>query len=62
MGAWVHEHAAQPRDLGARITYLADPTTADSQGPNCDFAIPITLARSAETFASRLQVSTDVMP
>lgn len=39
---WVEEHAAQPSELGARITYLADPTTPGNQGPDCDFAIPIT--------------------
>jgi hypothetical protein len=32
----------QPSELGARITCLADPTTAENQGPDCDFAIPIT--------------------
>jgi hypothetical protein len=39
---WVEEHAALPSELGARVTYLADPTTAENQGPDCDFAIPIT--------------------
>ena len=38
---WVHEHAAHPTELGARITYLADTTAAESQGPDCDFALPI---------------------
>jgi hypothetical protein len=40
--AWVEEHATQPTELGARVTYLADATTASNQGPDCDFAIPIT--------------------
>ena len=41
---WSQEHKAQPRDLGARMTYLADATVPDieSQGPDCDFALPIT--------------------
>jgi DNA-binding transcriptional MerR regulator len=39
---WLEEHTAQPSGLGARITYLADPTTPEGQGPDCDFAIPIT--------------------
>ncbi len=38
---WAEQHAAQPSELGARITYLADPTAAEGQGPDCDFAIPI---------------------
>jgi DNA-binding transcriptional MerR regulator len=42
MHGWVEEHAVQPSELGARITYLADPTTPEGQGPDCDFAIPIT--------------------
>ena len=42
MQRWVEEHSAQPSQLGARITYLADPTTPENQGPDCDFAIPIT--------------------
>jgi hypothetical protein len=40
--AWLGEHRVQPSDLGARITYLADPTRPEGQGPDCDFAIPIT--------------------
>jgi DNA-binding transcriptional MerR regulator len=39
--SWVAEHAVRPTDLGARITYLVDPTRAENQGPDCDFAIPI---------------------
>lgn len=39
---WAEEHAAQPTELGARITYLADSTTPEGQGPDCDFAFPIT--------------------
>ena len=39
---WLEAHGAQPLDLGARITYLADPTIPEGQGPGCDFAIPIT--------------------
>jgi hypothetical protein len=37
---WLEEHTVQPSQLGARITYLADPTTPEGQGPDCDFAIP----------------------
>lgn len=39
--SWTHEHAVQPMDLGARITYLADATVPEGQGPDCDFALPI---------------------
>jgi DNA-binding transcriptional MerR regulator len=39
---WLDEHTVQPSEVGARITYLADPTAPDGQGPDCDFAIPIT--------------------
>ena len=38
---WVAEHAAKPSEVGARITYLADPTAAEGQGPDYDFALPI---------------------
>jgi hypothetical protein len=40
--SWLEEHTVQPSQLGARITYLADPTTPEGQGPDCDFAVPIT--------------------
>jgi DNA-binding transcriptional MerR regulator len=41
---WVQEHTAQPIDLGARMTYLADATVPEleSKGPDGDFALPIT--------------------
>ena len=41
---WSQEHKAQPSDLGARMTYLADATVTEleSKGPDCDFALPIT--------------------
>jgi hypothetical protein len=41
--SWSQEHMAQPTELGARITYLADATVpeSESQGPDCDFALPI---------------------
>jgi hypothetical protein len=39
---WIKDHAVLPSELGTRITYLADPTTAANQGPDCDFAVPIT--------------------
>lgn len=41
---WVKEHTAQPIDLGARMTYLADATVPEleTKGPDCDFALPIT--------------------
>jgi hypothetical protein len=39
--SWGEENAVQPTELGARITYLADADTPQSQGPDCDFAIPI---------------------
>lgn len=38
---WGEAQAVQPRELGARITYLADSTTPEGKGPDCDFAIPI---------------------
>jgi len=37
---WSEKHSAQPTQLGARITYFVDPSTAKGQGPDCDFAIP----------------------
>ncbi len=39
---WRQEHSAQPTQLGARITYLVDPSKPEGQGPDCDFAIPFT--------------------
>ena len=41
---WSQEHKAQPSDLGARMTYLADATVPEleTKGPDCDFALPIT--------------------
>jgi DNA-binding transcriptional MerR regulator len=42
MHGWAQEHNVQPSELGARITYLADPTTPQGQGPDCELAIPIT--------------------
>ena len=41
---WSQQHKAQPSDLGARMTYLADATVTEleSKGPDCDFALPIT--------------------
>jgi hypothetical protein len=42
MDGWVEKNSAQPSELGARITYLSHPTTPENQGPDCDFAIPIT--------------------
>jgi len=42
MHGWAEEHKVQPSELGARITYLANPTAPPDQGPDCDFAIPIT--------------------
>jgi hypothetical protein len=39
---WVEEHAAQPSEPGARVTYLADPSASTGQGPDCDFALAIT--------------------
>jgi DNA-binding transcriptional MerR regulator len=40
---WSQEHKVQPSDLGARMTYLADASVPDreTQGPDCDFALPI---------------------
>jgi DNA-binding transcriptional MerR regulator len=39
---WVQERTAQPIDLGARMTYLADATVPEleTKGPDCDFALP----------------------
>ena len=39
--SWAQEHKVQPAELGARITYLADTTVPEGQGPDCDFALPI---------------------
>ena len=41
--SWGQEHKVQPTELGARITYLADATVpeSESQGPDCDFALPM---------------------
>jgi DNA-binding transcriptional MerR regulator len=35
------EHRVQPTELGPRITYPADATVPEGQGPDCDFALPI---------------------
>ncbi len=39
--SWSRDHKVQPTELGARITYLADATVPEGQGPDCDFALPI---------------------
>jgi DNA-binding transcriptional MerR regulator len=39
--AWVDEHTARPSELGARITYIASPSGAETSGPDCDFAVPV---------------------
>jgi hypothetical protein len=39
--AWAQERAAQPSELGARITYLARPASIGIGGPDCDFAVPV---------------------
>jgi DNA-binding transcriptional MerR regulator len=39
--SWVREHEALPAALGARMTYLVDAGTSTGQGPDCDFALPI---------------------
>lgn len=39
--SWAQEHTVEPTELGARITYLADATVPEGQGPDCDFALPI---------------------
>jgi DNA-binding transcriptional MerR regulator len=39
--SWGQERGVQPTELGARITYLADATVPEGQGPDCDFALPI---------------------
>lgn len=28
-------------ELGVRVTYLATPSSADTSGPDCDFAVPV---------------------
>jgi DNA-binding transcriptional MerR regulator len=45
MHAWAAEHAAQPSDLGARVTYLASRPVAAASRPDCDFAVPLTSSR-----------------
>jgi hypothetical protein len=39
--AWGEEHAAQPSDLGVRITYLAGGPAGQGTGPDCDSAVPL---------------------
>lgn len=41
MRGWVEEHAVQPGDLGVRVVYRWDGSTAMEQGPDCDFAMPL---------------------
>jgi hypothetical protein len=43
--AWAVENAADPIDLGARVTYLAEGPRTETSAPNCDFAVPINLIR-----------------
>jgi DNA-binding transcriptional MerR regulator len=56
MHGWLQAHAVEPNDLGARITYLADSTTPEGQGPDCDFAIPLTRS-DHESAVERLRCS-----
>lgn len=39
--AWVVEHGARPDELGVRITYDASAPRSEPNGPDCDFALPI---------------------
>lgn len=39
--SWAQEHEVQPTNLGVRMTYLVDPAAPAGQGPDCDFALPI---------------------
>lgn len=43
--AWAVENAADPIDLGARVTYLAEEPRTETSAPDCDFAVPISLIR-----------------
>jgi len=39
--AWVAEHGARPGQLGARMTYQFSAPSSEINGPECDFALPI---------------------
>jgi hypothetical protein len=39
--AWAGEHAAQPSELGVRVTFRAPKPASGTNGPDCDFAVPI---------------------
>ena len=41
MRAWAYQHAAQPSDLGLRITYSAPSPVTETSWPDCDFAVPL---------------------
>ena len=38
---WGEANAARPSDLGVRITYVAEGPPSPSNGPLCDFAVPL---------------------
>lgn len=38
---WGEEHGARASDLGMRITYVADGPPSASNGPLCDFVVPL---------------------
>jgi DNA-binding transcriptional MerR regulator len=39
--AWAVDNTADPSDLGARVTYLAEGPRTQTSVPDCDFAVPI---------------------
>jgi DNA-binding transcriptional MerR regulator len=39
--AWGEGRAARPSDLGMRITYTSNGPASESNGPDCDFVVPL---------------------
>ncbi len=42
--AWADAHAAQPTELGVRVTFRAEPPRTGASGPDCEFAVPFSEA------------------
>lgn len=40
--AWAGEHGTHPSELGARVTFLANPPIDEGSVPDCDIAVPVT--------------------
>lgn len=41
LDAWAKEHQRGPSELGARVTYLAEPPRTPDSRPDLDFAVPL---------------------